>query len=1034
MELSDYGDKGSGIINTYGYGLSTSSTCSGASYIESNELSMEFSDTYELDTKYYGCIKLTDNNGNIRYIVSGGINYQPGEEFNEVYSQTSSGEYTYVIPQTGIYKLEVWGAQGGGNDPIYIGGYGGYSTGNITLEKNTTIYVVVGGMGNITSGGYNGGGTSGSSTYSGGGGGGATHIATSSGLLSTFSSKKDEILIVAGGGGGGVKGDNNYSSGGGGGGYIGNSAISSTSIYKNPTGGTQSSGGSKGNNGSNGVFGIGGNGSSWSGGGGGGLYGGGGGYGTGGGGGSGYIGNSLLTDKYMYCYNCTKSDEESTRTYTTDNFSEKSISEYAKKGNGAAKISIQFVNNINTVNVNYDNNNGTGCYGKSVTTGESYGTLCTPIRSGYTFDGWWTSIDGGTQVTSDTIVTSETNHTIYAHWIEATSPVITFETNGNGGYTKEGVSSRIIVTKGDSTLDTKTFKYTFSKDSNAEPTNSFINGNAYSLNEGEGIYYLIAEACDVDGECTKKVSEPFYLDTVAPTASLSLSSSRNMVTVNVSANDNGSGVLKYGYLIQTNDVCPMTGYIESNNASYTFNLPNKGEYYVCVKIYDNVNNTSTTFNSIYLDLPLNGAEPVLDEGMIPITFDVSGDNTIIKTVSEDNSSWYDYDNKEWANAILVTESSRSKYLNATNVEVNQSDILAYFVWIPRYKYKIWTLQEGSTGQEQEIEIIFQPSSEISEGSQVGEYITHPAFWWDNDSDGVREDGEELSGIWVGKFETTGSAATPTILPDTTMLITDQNIYEQFKTSLKFSGGTLSGSNVTFSGSSTYGLTTSADSHIIKNSEWGAVSYLSHSKYGVNREVYINNGCYLVTGASKFYFYSGRSGGNVSGSTPINGTYPNQSSTIQYNTYGFYTWDGYLLNYNTNDKSSIRDMTKVASTTGNITGVYDMSGGAGDHVMGNYNNVIAESGFNVLPSKKYYDLYTSTNILEACNGEICFGHALSETKNWYGDYMSFVTSSTPWFYRGLACNDVDGRVGIFSMASNSGGYGMADSFRVALILL
>ena len=303
-------------------------------------------------------------------------------------------------------------------------------------------------------------------------------------------------------------------------------------------------------------------------------------------------------------------------------------------------------------------------------------------------------------------------------------------------------------------------------------------------------------------------------------------------------------------------------------------------YYLWIWL-DAEETSSSTMNQAF-SLSLNGSctdnniinEPVLDEGMIPITFDVSGDNTIIKTVSSTDSSWYNYDNKEWANSILVTESSRSKYLNTTNIEVDQSDILAYFVWIPRYKYKIWTLQESSTGQEQEIEIIFQPSSEISEGSQVGEYITHPAFWWDNDSDGVREAGEELSGIWVGKFETTGSGTTPTILPDLTSL-RNQNVSTQFQTALKLAGGTLSGSNVTFSGSSTYGLTASTDSHMMKNSEWGAVAYLSHSKYGVNSEVYINNSS---------GYYTGRSGGNVGGSTPIDGTYTDQTSTDQYNTY------------------------------------------------------------------------------------------------------------------------------------------------------
>ena len=82
--------------------------------------------------------------------------------------------------------------------------------------------------------------------------------------------------------------------------------------------------------------------------------------------------------------------------------------------------------------------------------------------------------------------------------------------------------------------------------------------------------------------------------------------------------------------------------------------------------------------------------------------------------------------------------------------------------------------------------------------------------------------------------------------------------------------------------------------MMKNSEWGAAAYLSHSKYGVNREVYTNN--------AESYF-TGRSGGNVGGSTPINKTYTDQTSTEKYNYYGYYTWDGYLLIYGTNRKSS-----------------------------------------------------------------------------------------------------------------------------------
>ena len=398
--------------------------------------------------------------------------------------------------------------------------------------------------------------------------------------------------------------------------------------------------------------------------------------------------------------------------------------------------------------------------------------------------------------------------------------------------------------------------------------------------------------------------------------------------------------------------------------------------------------------------------PVLDDGMIPIVFDTSND-TVIKTVSSTDSSWYNYSNQEWANAVLVKESgtqTRAYYKSNPGVAIDESDILAYYVWIPRYKYKIWTLSNSDYGKEQTIEIEFESTSSISTGTQVGEYITHPAFWWDNDSDGVRDEGEELAGIWIGKFETTGTANSPTILPDVTSL-RNQNVSTQFATA-QLLGGT------------TYGVSSNVDSHMMKNSEWGAAAYLSHSKCGANREVYINNSSSM---------YTGRSGGNVPGSTPVNEIYTNQSATDQYNEYGFYTWDGYLLNYNTNTKSSTRDLTKVASTTGNITGIYDMSGGTYERVMGVFANSGGQlwsgystsynSGFTGLvgsssksytgtafPDSKYYDVYrassgTTISVLTACNSGICYGHALSETSWWYRDYANIVNANRPWLGRG-----------------------------------
>ncbi len=256
--------------------------------------------------------------------------------------------YEFKAPKTGIYKLETWGAQGGGND-LYLGGYGGYSVGNINLNKDDIIYITIAGKGNyisctdssLISGGFNGGGTGKcSSNRNAGSGGGATHIATESGLLSTFSDKLTNLLIVAAGGGGGaMTSTSSYGIGGSGGGFTGvaNSPVGNT--YKN-TGGTQSSGGTSGTGKYSGSFGQGGSSSSyWGSGGGSGLYGGGTVYyGGGGSGGSSYIANNNLTDKVMYCFGCEESNESSTRTIATTCHNETPTSNCAKEGNGYARI------------------------------------------------------------------------------------------------------------------------------------------------------------------------------------------------------------------------------------------------------------------------------------------------------------------------------------------------------------------------------------------------------------------------------------------------------------------------------------------------------------------------------------------------------------------------------------------------------------------------------------------------------------------------------------------------------------------------
>ena len=384
---------------------------------------------------------------------------------------------------------------------------------------------------------------------------------------------------------------------------------------------------------------------------------------------------------------------------------------------------------------------------------------------------------------------------------------------------------------------------------------------------------------------------------------------------------------------------------------------------------------------VYSESILNGAAPELDDGMIPVVIDNSGSETTVKTVKRNDSSWYNYENKEWANVVLTTSSSRSKYLDTTDVSVSKDDILAYYVWIPRYKYKIWTTTVSSKGKEQSIDIIFEDKDiSKSTGTTVGSYLTHPAFTFG---------GTELNGIWVGKFETTGTEETPTIKPNITSL-RNKNINIQFKIAQLFS-------------TSFYGSTEKVDAHMMKNSEWGAVAYLSHSNYGINEEIYINNSS---------VFYTGRSAGTVgSGSTSASNE-------------GIYMWDG--KNTNTGKYANDRTLGTKASTTGNITGIYDMSGGAQEYVMGNFNNKIGNAGFAIMPDSIYYNLYpntifdgvSSTNMRKCTIGS-CGGHALFETAAWYGDDSYFASYESPWFTRG-GNYYLNGAAGIFSLVPSDGG--------------
>ena len=457
--------------------------------------------------------------------------------------------------------------------------------------------------------------------------------------------------------------------------------------------------------------------------------------------------------------------------------------------------------------------------------------------------------------------------------------------------------------------------------------------------------------------------------------------------------------------VKTGDFTEFSGQDEAVIYETKTKDSSKVYYKVYLWVDSTVGNQTEIQNSV-LDVELNGSitqdatKPEVATGMIPVVISDSG---VVTTIDEDDENWYDYGNKKWANVVLVDSDSRSSYVGTKGKTVAQNDILAYYVWIPRFRYKIWTTTTSSAGKEQNIDIVFEEKNDpMSLQTTVGLYRTHPAFWFDADNDGAVDNGETLGGIWVGKFETTGSASIPTVLPNTTPL-QNQSVSTQFDTALKFSNGTVNTSTgkVTFTDAtvgvplttSTYGLPINADSHMMKNSEWGAVAYLAHSDYGLEEEIRLNNNSNHTTGC---------------GASSVNGA-ATSSCQIAY-------------------ASGTKNYPQ--STTGNITGIFGMSGGANEYVMGNYNGAVGSSGFTTLPAIKYYDKYTF-NSMSSCTLNSCGGHALFETNGWYSDNSGFVNSSAPWFTRG-GNHDSGVSEGMFYASGESGATGPA--FHTTVITL
>ena len=418
-------------------------------------------------------------------------------------------------------------------------------------------------------------------------------------------------------------------------------------------------------------------------------------------------------------------------------------------------------------------------------------------------------------------------------------------------------------------------------------------------------------------------------------------------------------------------------------------------------------------------------EPLLDENtMIPIKY--NEETSKWRATTKDDQEWYSYgiEDKKWAN-VMLSDGTYTVDTVPTDRDLEESELGSMFVWIPRYAYKIVYFDSqpekesyiasdrkdtskivGYSDARGMVDKEGKVRADVTEniiGIKVGDnYRPHPVFESNVEQGGW---GQRTTGIWVGKFETTTKPSSN----GTNMILPNQKSQRDINVSTMFSRAQDIGRN----------LNMTLDSHMMKNTEWGATAYLAESKYGRNgTEISVNQCSSYITGAGR-----GATGENQI----YNSTY--NSSAI------------------TNEQRYNGSIGVLSSTTGNIYGIYDMSGGAYEYVMGMYQDADGNihtgssasynSGFNGylndgtqitngvdLPEdRKYYNLYTVKN-----NSNI--GDALYETSGWNGDYADFVGSNIPFFGRGGIFSG-SSSAGVFFFDNGNGFGGSYASFRVCL---
>ena len=491
-----------------------------------------------------------------------------------------------------------------------------------------------------------------------------------------------------------------------------------------------------------------------------------------------------------------------------------------------------------------------------------------------------------------------------------------------------------------------------------------------------------------DGISSGKYANIEVMDKIEPNATIKLSGTTveigGTLTAEVTQTDNESGIdisqTKWVFNTEAGNIGTEAskytgGTFTKTQETITIPTTTGGTYYLHVLTVDNAGNKKEIISSaVTIKSSIVGGEynegkgvntPRYDENqMTPIKWNGS---SWVNTTGSDKD-WYDYTSKKWANAKTSDGSM--------------------WVWIPRYAYSITSGYHSSSAGNIEVEFMKGLTNETSTGrksfnnaSGQGKWNIHPAFNY----------GQTVSGIWVAKFEASNSGGKIKVEPgvQSWRSITVNDIYTNCLNYNK-----------------------TLNSHMMKNDEWGAVAYLSKSKYGKqNEEVWINNSSSYITGSA----------GNSASAGSNEGT--------------------------TNDYTSTQGVK--ASTTGTVYGVYDMSGGAWEYVAAYVNNGdfnLKNYGSSLVngdaKTKNVYSKGSSDsrdNNYSANSGK--YGDAVYETSangnssssSWYGDYSGFPYASVPFFRRGGSY--VNGtNAGVFYFDNIYGDSYSDNSFRPVLVAL